>query len=70
MNLIDCSQKGTCAHLHAARMQNIIKFKNAVISGVVAVQCAHHGFYMPQGVVDLKKVLKLYCYALSADKLM
>ncbi|KAJ7777667.1 hypothetical protein DFH07DRAFT_766411 [Mycena maculata] len=31
------------------------KFKFAVISGVVAVQCARHGFYMPDGMVDLKK---------------
>ncbi|KAJ7173392.1 hypothetical protein C8R46DRAFT_893031 [Mycena filopes] len=45
----------TCSHLRAARMQNIAKFKNAVISGVVAVQCARHGFYLPQGMVDLKK---------------
>ncbi len=36
-------------------MQNIAKFKNAVISGVVAVQCARHGFYLPQAMVDLKK---------------
>ncbi|KAJ6524116.1 hypothetical protein DFH09DRAFT_937449 [Mycena vulgaris] len=45
----------TCSHLRAARMQNIAKFKHAVISGVVAVQCARHGFYLPQGMVDLKK---------------
>jgi hypothetical protein len=36
-------------------MQNISKFKNAVVSGVIAVQCARHGFYMPNGMVDLKK---------------
>ncbi|KAF8174422.1 hypothetical protein K438DRAFT_2023128 [Mycena galopus ATCC 62051] len=42
-----------CDHLNAARMQKISKFKNAVITGVVAVQCARHGFYMPQGMVDL-----------------
>ncbi|KAJ7704531.1 hypothetical protein B0H17DRAFT_1039895 [Mycena rosella] len=46
---------GTCSHLRAARMQNIGKFKNAVVSGVVAVQCARHGFYLPQGMVDLTK---------------
>ncbi|KAJ7238317.1 hypothetical protein B0H12DRAFT_973132, partial [Mycena haematopus] len=46
---------GTCSHFQAARMQNIAKFKNAVISGVVAVQCARHGFYLPQGMVDLTK---------------
>lgn len=36
-------------------MQNIAKFKNSVISGVVAVQCARHGFFMPGGMVDLLK---------------
>ena len=36
-------------------MQNIVKFKNAVVTGVVAVQCARHGFYMPQSMVDLTK---------------
>ncbi|KAJ6550380.1 hypothetical protein DFH09DRAFT_925918, partial [Mycena vulgaris] len=46
---------GTCSHLRAARMQNISKFRNAVITGVVAVQCTRHGFYLPQGMVDLRK---------------
>ncbi|KAF8144371.1 hypothetical protein K438DRAFT_1435719, partial [Mycena galopus ATCC 62051] len=46
-------QEEQCDHLNAARMQKISKFKNAVITGVVAVQCARHGFYMPQGMVDL-----------------
>ena len=36
-------------------MQNVVRFKNAVISGVVGVQCAQHGFYMPCRIVDLKK---------------
>jgi len=49
------AQKSTCSHLRAVRQQNIIKFKNADISRVVAIQCACHGFYMPQGVVDLMK---------------
>ncbi|KAJ7912440.1 hypothetical protein B0H13DRAFT_1613667 [Mycena leptocephala] len=47
--------KCTCSDLKAVRMQNIAKFKNSVISGVVAVQCARHGFFMPGGMVDLKK---------------
>ncbi|KAF8687043.1 hypothetical protein AX14_003749, partial [Amanita brunnescens Koide BX004] len=46
---------GTCAHLQAVHMQNIVKFKNAVVTGVVGVQCARHGFYMPQSMVDLTK---------------
>jgi hypothetical protein len=32
-----------------------VKFKNTVVTGVVAVQCARHGFYMPQSMVDLMK---------------
>ena len=53
--LLTFPQKGTCAHLRAAHMQNIIKFKNAVISGMIGIQCARHSFYMPCGMVDLKK---------------
>ncbi|RDB30333.1 hypothetical protein Hypma_007055 [Hypsizygus marmoreus] len=45
----------SCPHLRAAKLQNIIKFKNAAVSGVVAFQCARHGVYMPQGMVDLTK---------------
>ncbi|KAJ7688542.1 hypothetical protein B0H17DRAFT_938229, partial [Mycena rosella] len=41
----------TCAQFRASRMQNMAKF----ITGVVAVQCARHGFYSPSGMVDLKK---------------
>ncbi|KAJ7476287.1 hypothetical protein B0H11DRAFT_1727305 [Mycena galericulata] len=48
-------EAGTCPHLQAARMQNMAKFKNAVVTGVIAVQCARHGFYLPQGMVDLSK---------------
>ncbi|KAJ7602837.1 hypothetical protein DFH06DRAFT_986580 [Mycena polygramma] len=47
--------KCTCSDLKAVRLQNIAKFKNSVISGVVAVQCARHGFFMPGGMVDLTK---------------
>ncbi|KAJ6601680.1 hypothetical protein B0H10DRAFT_1958314 [Mycena sp. CBHHK59/15] len=39
----ESEEAGTCNHLRAARI------------GVVAVQCARHGFYLPQGMVDLKK---------------
>ncbi|KAJ7645719.1 hypothetical protein B0H17DRAFT_959474 [Mycena rosella] len=45
--------KCTCSELKAVRMQNITKFKNAVVTGVVAVQCARHGFFQPGGLVDL-----------------
>jgi hypothetical protein len=48
-------KKTTCTRLRATLMQNIAKFKNAVISGVVAIQCARHGLFLPQGMVDLQK---------------
>ncbi|TFK60799.1 hypothetical protein BDN72DRAFT_744711, partial [Pluteus cervinus] len=51
----ETTEDSTCAHLRAHRLQDIIKFKNAVISGVVSVQCARHGFYSPNGTVDLEK---------------
>jgi len=53
--LIDHVQKSTCAHLKAVRMQNLSKFKNTSVSGVVAVQCSRHMFYQPAGTVDLEK---------------
>ncbi|KAJ7840970.1 hypothetical protein B0H14DRAFT_2587184 [Mycena olivaceomarginata] len=33
--------------------ERISKFKNTVVTGVAAIQCARHGFYMPQSIVDL-----------------
>ena len=36
-------------------MQNVIKFKNAVVSGVIVIACGCHGFYLPQGMADLAK---------------
>ncbi|KAJ7035891.1 hypothetical protein C8F04DRAFT_954397 [Mycena alexandri] len=51
--LLTSTQKCTCSELKAVRMQNIAKFKSSVVSGVVAVQCARHGLFMPGGVVDL-----------------
>lgn len=48
-------KQSTCAHLRAARQQNLLKFKGAEVSGVVALMCARHGFYLPQGMVDLLK---------------
>ncbi|KAF7293652.1 hypothetical protein MIND_01145100 [Mycena indigotica] len=46
---------GTYSHLKASKMQNTAKFKNCVISGVVAIQCGRHGFYLPQAMIDLLK---------------
>nr|GAT45487.1 predicted protein [Mycena chlorophos] len=60
-------EEGVCDHLRVIRTQNISKFKNCVINGVVAIVCARHGFYMPQGMVDLPngEAYKLTDYALS-----
>ncbi|KAJ6624330.1 hypothetical protein B0H10DRAFT_1943231 [Mycena sp. CBHHK59/15] len=50
----ESEEAGTCNHLRAARMQNIAKFKNAVISG-----------WLPFSMVDLKKGEALcVCYSL------
>ncbi len=44
-----------CAKLKAVRQQQMVKFLNTVVSGVVAVQSAQHGFYLSQGLVNLVK---------------
>ncbi|KAJ7747582.1 hypothetical protein B0H14DRAFT_3514007 [Mycena olivaceomarginata] len=65
-----------CDHLNAARMQRISKFKNTVVMGVAAIQCARHGFYMPQSIVDLDLgegyayTDYALCYALSDMQLL
>jgi hypothetical protein len=48
-------QRVTCNRLKAALTQNIAKFKNNDVSGVFAILCARHGFFQPQGMVDLQK---------------
>ncbi|KAH8813613.1 hypothetical protein DL96DRAFT_525303 [Flagelloscypha sp. PMI_526] len=57
----------TCARLTALKGQNLMRFLNCIISGVFAVQCARHGFFMPHGVVDLELGEKFICvdYALA-----
>ncbi|KAJ3569745.1 hypothetical protein NP233_g4852 [Leucocoprinus birnbaumii] len=49
------SDDSTCSRLKAVRQQNKLKFRNAAITGVIAIQCARHGVYLPQGIVDLEK---------------
>ncbi|KAJ3560603.1 hypothetical protein NP233_g10727 [Leucocoprinus birnbaumii] len=49
------SDESTCSKLKAVRQQNKQKFLNAVITGVIAIQCSRHGVYLPQGIVDLDK---------------
>jgi len=36
-------------------MQNIVKFKSMVVSGVIAFKCARHDYFLPGAVVDLTK---------------
>jgi Kyakuja-Dileera-Zisupton transposase len=50
-----CPEIHLCAHLKAVNMQNHAKFKNAEITGVVAVICARHGLFQPGAVVDLQQ---------------
>ncbi|TFK63368.1 hypothetical protein BDN72DRAFT_902463 [Pluteus cervinus] len=51
----DDSERSTCTHLRASRLQKVAKFKNAAVSGVISVQCARHGLYQAQGSVDMEK---------------
>ena len=48
-------QRSTCNRLKAALMHNLAKFKNNDVSGVLAIICARHSFFEPQGMVDLQK---------------
>ncbi|KAJ3575541.1 hypothetical protein NP233_g1026 [Leucocoprinus birnbaumii] len=47
--------ESTCARLKAVRQQDRVKFKDAVVSGLVGFQCTRHGQWMSQGMVDLEK---------------
>ncbi|KAK1228972.1 hypothetical protein PQX77_007982 [Marasmius sp. AFHP31] len=44
-----------CSKLRAARMQNILKFKNTIITGIVGMICTWHGFFYPGGIVDMDR---------------
>ncbi|PPQ75117.1 hypothetical protein CVT26_008295 [Gymnopilus dilepis] len=44
-----------CGHLRALKFRNVLRYKNSDVSGVIIVQCARHGFYMPEGMADLKR---------------
>ena len=46
-------QKTTCSKFNAVELQNKLKFKGAVITGVVAVECMRHVFFL--SAVDLQK---------------
>lgn len=45
----------TCVKLKAVRQQDRVKFKDAVVSGIVALQCGRHQIYLSGGMVDLDK---------------
>ena len=36
-------------------MQNILKFKHAVITGIVGVICTRHGLFFPRGIADMPR---------------
>ncbi|KAG7090398.1 hypothetical protein E1B28_009517 [Marasmius oreades] len=46
-------EKSTCSRLHAVDMQNKLKFKGCVITGVIAVECGRHCVFL--SMVDLQK---------------
>ncbi|PPQ98101.1 hypothetical protein CVT26_003271 [Gymnopilus dilepis] len=46
-------EKTTCSKFSAVEMQNKIKFKGAIITGVVAVECMRHVFFL--AMADLQK---------------
>ncbi|KAF9471253.1 hypothetical protein BDN70DRAFT_977471 [Pholiota conissans] len=45
--------KVTCSRFNAVEMQNKMKFKGSIITGVLAIQCNRHVFYI--SMVDLQK---------------
>ncbi|KAJ3562360.1 hypothetical protein NP233_g9626 [Leucocoprinus birnbaumii] len=49
------TEESTCAKLKAVRQQDRVKFKDAIVSGLVGFQCTRHGQWMSQGMVDLEK---------------
>ncbi|KAF7975232.1 hypothetical protein HWV62_10194 [Athelia sp. TMB] len=51
----DSPEKSTCAKLNAVDMQNKLKFRGCVITGVVAINCARHNFFRHGSMVDLQK---------------
>ncbi|KAF9024287.1 hypothetical protein BDZ89DRAFT_954844 [Hymenopellis radicata] len=46
-------EKSTCSNFNAVEMQNKIKFRGCVISGVIAVECGRHCVFL--SMVDLHK---------------
>ncbi|KAF5344859.1 hypothetical protein D9756_011191 [Leucocoprinus leucothites] len=48
-------EETTCVKLKAVDQQDRVKFKDAVVSGVMGCQCARHLIWLAQGMVDLDK---------------
>ncbi|PBK92802.1 hypothetical protein ARMGADRAFT_1080865 [Armillaria gallica] len=46
-------EKSTCSQFNAVEMQNKMKFKGCVITGVIAVECGRHCIFI--SMVDLHK---------------
>ncbi|KAK1217474.1 hypothetical protein PQX77_019863, partial [Marasmius sp. AFHP31] len=44
-----------CTRLRAARVQNILKFKNAIVTGIIGMICTRHGLFQPRSIVDMDK---------------
>ena len=54
-DLLVLLQKSTCTFLKSTNMQNQLKFRSMIVSGVVVVKCARHDMYMPAAAVDLHR---------------
>ncbi|KAF8913329.1 hypothetical protein CPB85DRAFT_1219841 [Mucidula mucida] len=49
----EASHKSSCSNFNAVEMQNRLKFRGCVISGVIAVECGRHCIFL--SMVDLQK---------------
>ncbi|KDQ05527.1 hypothetical protein BOTBODRAFT_122686, partial [Botryobasidium botryosum FD-172 SS1] len=48
-------ETSTCHGFKAGDILREGKFKDVIVSGMVSVVCSRHGFFLPQGSVDLQK---------------
>ncbi|KDQ05650.1 hypothetical protein BOTBODRAFT_97118, partial [Botryobasidium botryosum FD-172 SS1] len=51
----ESKQPATCHSFTAGNVALAGRYKNAVVTGVVAVYCARHGLFRPDSIVDLEK---------------
>ncbi|KAF6764485.1 hypothetical protein DFP72DRAFT_799713 [Ephemerocybe angulata] len=52
-DLLTSEEKATCSKFNAVEMQNKLKFKGCVITGVLGVECGRHSIFL--SMVDLQK---------------